>query len=227
MEPAVDRRRRLLFAAIAGGLTLLLLIGVGVYGLLLGPAPSTDRPQPTTSAPAERPTSAPDFPSEPEQVPVISYPEVFVREVATVLFTWDTTGGYGPADYAQVLVDVADSEEAAALAADVRGYLPTPAAWAQLRQYQTRQRLTIDTVVVPEEWATAQTQAAPGQIPPGTIAYTITGTRHRTGVWGTEPVEASRSVAFTVFFACTPPAPEFHTGPCQLLRLSQLDNPLR
>lgn len=227
MEPAVDRRRRrLLIAATAGGLALLLLIGVGVYGLLRGPAPAADGPQQGPSAPAEPTANPPDVPSEPGPVPVTSDPEAFAREAAAALFTWDTGGEFGPADYAQVLVDVADGEEAAALASDVRGYLPTPAAWAQLRQYQTRQWLTIDTVVVPEAWETAQEQAAQGQIPRGAVAYTIIGTRHRTGTWGTEPVETSRPVEFTVFVACIPPAPEFRTGPCRLLRLSQLDNPL-
>ena len=53
MDPATDsRRRRLLTAAIAGGIAMLLLVGVGVYGLLRGPA--TDDPaqpvSPTTSA---------------------------------------------------------------------------------------------------------------------------------------------------------------------------------
>ena len=70
-------------------------------------------------------------------------------------------------------------------------------------------------------------QAAPGQLPRGATAYTITGTRHRAGIWGTEPVEATRPVSFTVFIACAPPAPEFSTSLCRLLRLSELDNPLR
>ena len=44
---------------------------------------------------------------------------------------------------------MADDEEADALAGDVRAYLPSPQAWAELRQYQTRQWLTIDTAVIP------------------------------------------------------------------------------
>ena len=76
-------------------------------------------------------------------------------------------------------------------------------------------------------------QAAPGQIPDGAVAYTITGTRHRTGYWGTDPVTTTHPVAFTVFLTCTPertpaPAPaDPITATCLLLRLSQLDNPLR
>ena len=50
----------------------------------------------------------------------------------------------------------------------------------------------------------------------------IEGTRHRTGTWSGEPVTSAHPVAFTVFVVC---APTYDT--CYLLRLSQLDNPLR
>jgi len=126
-----------------------------------------------------------------------------------------------------VLSDAADDSEADALASDVRAYLPTAEAWAQLTTYQTRQWLTIDAATVPAAWATAEAQAAPGQLPHGATAYTITGTRHRTGIWGTMPVEATRPVSFTVLIACAPPAREFSASLCHLLRLSELDNPLR
>ena len=53
------------------------------------------------------------------------------------------------------------------------------------------------------------------------------GARHRAGVWNGEPVTAEQSVSFTVFLACPPPAPQLRTGLCHVLRLSQLDNPLR
>jgi hypothetical protein len=229
MDPAADRRRRrLLIAATAGGLALLILVGVGVYGLVRGPATSDPEPgqRPSPSAPA---TPGAPARSEPVPVPVTGGPEVFARNVAAALFTWDTAAGYRPSDYAQMLADVASDREADALAGDVRAYLPTVEAWAQLRQYQTRQWLTIDTAVIPEAWETAVAQAAPGQIPTGTLAYTIEGTRHREGIWRTEPVEASRPVAFTVFMICTPPTPGrgASSGMCELLRLSQLDNPLR
>lgn len=232
MDPATladRRRRRLLIATIAGGLVLLLLVGVGIYGLLRGPAPRSD------SIPAAPPSSTvtapPAGPSRegPAAVPRAGGPEAFARAVASALFTWDTTTGDGPMDYAQMLADVAADEEAAALAGDVRAYLPTSEAWGQLRQYQTRQWLIIDTAVIPDAWNTAVAQAAPGQIPAGTVAYTIDGTRHRDGTWGTEPVEASRPVSFTVFIVCTPAVTgRGVTGTtCELLRLSQLDNPLR
>lgn len=230
MDPAAHdrRRRRLLIAATAGALTLLILVGVGIYGLLRGPAAPDPAPSPRPSSTAP---STPGDPagSEPAPVPVHGGPEAFARNVAAALFTWDTASGYGPSDYAQMLADVAADAEADALAGDVRAHLPTGQAWAQLRQYATRQWLTIDEAFVPEAWETAVEQAAPGQIPAGTVAFTIEGTRHREGIWGTEPVEASQSVAFTVFVVCTPPIPSrgVRSGLCELLRLSQLDNPLR
>ena len=92
----------------------------------------------------------------------------------------------------------------------------------ELRQYATTQHLTIDTIYVPDAWADAVAQAQPGQLADGTIAYTIEGTRHREGVWNDETVTSEHPVAFTVFLVC---APAYDT--CHLLRLSQLDNPLR
>ncbi len=91
-----------------------------------------------------------------------------------------------------------------------------------LRTYGTRQWLTIDEAFVPASWSDAVDQAAPGQLLPGTIAYTITGTRHRAGIVGTQAQETSRPIAFTLFIACEPSFDE-----CRLLRLSEVDNPLR
>lgn len=231
MDPTARRRRTVLIAAIAGGLILLLLIGVGVYGLIRGPQ-ITEPAEPTlTDGPAA--TNPAHVPAEPEPVVTIGGPEKFASAVAEALFTWDTSSGYGPADYAQMLADVTADTEADAAASDVRAYLPTPEAWAQLRTHQTRQWLTIDTIEIPTMWEDAVAQAAPGQIPDGTVAYTIAGTRLRTGYWGTDPVTTSHPVAFTVFLTCTPertsaPAPaDPITDTCLLLRLSQLDNPLR
>ena len=232
MDPATSddrRRRRLLIAATAGGLALLLLVGVGIYGLVRGPAaPSASTPneRPSTAAPV---TPAPTSVAELEPLDQHLGPEAFAQAVAEALFTWDTTTGHMPSDYAQVLADAAHGSEADAFVGDVRAYIPTNDAWAQLRTYATRQWLTLDEVFVPEAWETAVEQAAPGLIPDGAVAYTISGTRHREGIWGTDPVEASRPVSFTVFLVCTPPNPGRGTGSglCEVLRLSQLDNPLR
>ena len=101
-------------------------------------------------------------------------------------------------------------------------YLPNRDAWIELRQYATSQHLTIDTAYVPDAWADAIEQAQSGQLAPGTVAVTIEGTRHREGVWNGQPVTSQHEVAFTVFVVC---APTYST--CRLLRLSQLDNPLR
>lgn len=233
MDPTDRRRRTALIAALAGGLVLLLLIGVGIYGLLHGP--DTREPAPSPSASATTGDPAPTTAAGAAPVPVLTLggPEAFAREVAEALFTWDTTSGYGPADYAQMLADVTASIEADAAASDVRAYLPTQAAWAQLRPHQTRQWLTIDTITIPTAWETAVSQAAAGQLPDGAVAYTITGTRHREGTWGTEPVTTTGPVAFTVFLVCTPersaapPPQDALVVSCELLRLSQLDNPLR
>ena len=142
----------------------------------------------------------------------------------TALFAWDTGGGYGPLDYTAILLDVGDptGTERNGLASDIATYLPNAEAWAGLRRYATRQELSIESVTVPAAWADAIAQARPGQLLPGTIAYTIDGTRHRDGVWNGQPVASEHPVSFTVFMVC---APSFDT--CHLLRLSQLDNPLR
>ena len=221
----------MLIAAIAGGLVLLLLIGIGIYGLLRGPGSPEPAPSESTTATAPAPNVTAG--AGPRPVIALGGPEAFAREIAVALFAWDTTSGYGPADFAQPLADVTASAEADAAASDVRSYMPTPAVWTQLRTHQTRQWITIDSIDIPAAWEIAVQQAAPGQLPDGAVAYTVTGTRHREGTWNTEPVTTARPVAFTVFLTC---ASEHVTAPpprgglvvsCELLRLSQLDNPLR
>lgn len=216
--------RRLMILLIVGAAVLAVLVGVGLYGLLLAPR-SDPSPVNTADDPPGASTSTPSpTSSAPPVVRESDDPETFARALATALFTWDTATEFGPTDYAQVIVDVGDpsGNETAGLASDVRTYLPTADAWAQLRTMQTRQWLDINDVFVPDEWATALDQAAEGQILPGTVAYTITGIRQREGIHGTEPVTSSHEVAFTVFITCEP---TFDT--CRALRISELDNPLR
>ena len=116
----------------------------------------------------------------------------------------------------------ARAAEQAGLASDIAAYLPSRDAWLKLRQYATAQHLTIDNTFIPDAWATAVEQAQPGQLAEGTIAVTIEGTRHREGLWNNETATSEHAVAFTLFVVC---GPTYET--CHLLRLSQLDNPLR
>ncbi|MCT1460366.1 hypothetical protein M3G03_12585 [Aestuariimicrobium sp. p3-SID1156] len=214
--PTDPQNRRRLVALIAAGIVLLLLASVGVYGLLAGPRTSTDpdsEPGPVATAP---PSVAPSTPRPPRvpAVPRSADPETFAQGVASTLFAWDTASGLWPLDYTSAILTVGDptGDEQAGLASDVAAYLPTRDAWIELRQYATRQHLTIDTAYVPNAWADAV----------GTTAVTIEGTRHRAGVWNGQPVTSEHPVAFTVFVVCAPTYPT-----CHLLRLSQLDNPLR
>ncbi len=151
-------------------------------------------------------------------------PVTFAEGVATALFAWDTGLGLWPLDYTSAILAVGDpsGDEQAGLASDISTYLPNRDAWIELRQYATTQYLVINGSFVPDAWADAVVQAQPGQIAPGTTAVTIEGTRHRSGVWNGQPVTSEHPVAFTVFVVCAPTYPT-----CHLLRLSQLDNPLR
>ncbi len=230
MSPASadPKIRRRLVALIAAGIVLLVLAGVGVYGLLTGPRnPSTTDPRPEPSPTVTTPQSpGPSTPSSPKvpSVPRSTYPVTFAEGVATILFAWDTALGLCPLDYTSAILTVGDpsGDEQAGLASDISTYLPNRDAWIELRQYATTQHLVIDTSLVPDTWADAVAQAQPGQIAPGTVAVTIEGTRHRSGTWNGEPVTSEHPVAFTVFVVCAPTYPT-----CHLLRLSQLDNPLR
>lgn len=229
MKPALtdtqDRRR--LIAVVVAIIAIVVLAAIGVYGLLAGPRTLDDqRPDIDRRPPSPSVSVAPDGTLTPvlPTVRASADPETFARNVATTLFAWDTASGFMPLDYTSVILAVGDpsGEEQAGLASDVAAYLPTRTAWLDLRQYATAQHLRIGEVFVPEAWAAAVEQAQPGQLAEGTVAYTIEGTRHRSGVWNDEPVESAHPVAFTVFIVC---APTYET--CHLLRLSELDNPLR
>ena len=226
------RSRHRLIVLVAALVAVVVLAGVGVYGLLTGP-PTSDRgpdhdgsarPGPVVTTPGDpAPTGTPSLPALPE-VEASDDPETFARNVAETLFAWDTGSGLMPLDYTSVVLAVGDPSgaEQAGLASDVAAYLPSREAWLELRQYATAQHLTIEDAYVPDAWETAVEQAQPGQLAPGTVAYTIEGTRHRTGVWNDEQVTSEHPVTFTVFLVC---GPTYDT--CHLLRLSQLDNPLR
>ncbi|WP_336629859.1 MULTISPECIES: hypothetical protein [unclassified Microbacterium] len=195
---------------------LLLLVGVGIYGLLRGPG----TPEPSPSLESSTPV-APDRTHAPAPIEAESDAEQFARTIATRLFAWDTTIGQDVSEFMQPLIDVADPEEAPGLVSDLRGYYPDQEIWAKLRDAYTRQWLTIDTLSTPPTWPAVTEQAAPGLIPPGAAAFTVTGTRHRDGVWEGQPVTDARPMSFTVFIACP-------TGDaCRLLRLSAVDQPMQ
>lgn len=216
------RTRRRLITVLSAAVVVLVLAGVGVYGLLVGP-PSHDHDPagPAITAPGDPvPTSTPRL----SAIAASDDPETFARNVATVLFEWDTASGFMPLDYTSVVLDIGDptGQEQAGLASDIAAYLPSRDAWLELRQYATTQHLTIQNTFVPDAWETAVEQAQPGQLAEGTVAVTIEGTRHRTGLWNDEQATSEHAVAFTVFVVC---GPTYET--CHLLRLSQLDKPLQ
>lgn len=207
---------RHLLAVIGGGLLLLLLVGIGVYGLLRGPDSDPSPRTPAAETPARQ---TPDL--NPEPVAKTLDGERFAREIAARLFAWDTTTGRSPVEYMQPIVDRTDVDEAPGLTADLRGYFPDEETWRDLREFSTRQWLDIGSIDVPASWAGIVAETKPGLLPPGATAYTITGNRHRAGVWDGKDVSDVRPVSFTIFLAC-PPDEE-----CRLLRVSGVDEPLR
>jgi hypothetical protein len=211
-------RRRVVLAIAGSGVALAALIIIGVAGLFRGPAPAAEPESPAQVASASVPSQRAE---KPRPVLVTAHAEQFARSVARALFNWDTRHEGGPTPWAQMLIDVADPEEAAALASDIRGYLPATEMWEQLATYATRQRLEVHSVVVPEAWRTALEQAAPGQIPAGSAALTVAAIANREGTWRSKLVRTERHVVFTVFVRCP------DAEPCTLLRLSQLDIPLK
>lgn len=158
--------------------------------------------------------------------PVISSadPTTFAGNVARAIFEWDTTAGHELGDYRGRLLIVADptGHESPGLVADLATYLPAATTWAHLAEYSTRQWLDVTEIVEPDQWAQALAQAPAGSVVPGTTALTVSGVRQRAGIWDGEDVATEFDVAFTAFIVCEPTYPT-----CHLLRLSQLDNPLR
>ena len=224
--PDRSRKLRLIISLAAAGVILAVLTGVGIYGLVTGPP--TPRPglaDPT--GPATPGTVAPTAPTpgatEHPPLPETRNPERFAEAVTDALFVWDTFTTFAPDDHRAVLLAAADPSgaETPGLISDLSNYLPSDATWRDLQEYRTAQWIDIDRLYVPGQWHEA-VAAADGQLAEGLIAYTVEGTRHRDGVWFDEQVTSEHPVAFTMFLSC-PPA----TDRCVLLRLSQLDNPLR
>ena len=214
------RRRRLIIAAIVGAL---LIAGVTAASLLHhreaerppahpGVVMATSLPGPLDTAPPAAPLGK------------LADPESFARRVAHALFDWDTTQIEARREAVEALVAVGDPTGGSTpgLATDIENYLPPSAAWADLQQYSTRQRIEISSMRMPTSWSQAKRQAGPDGLLPGTTAYTIHGTRHRGGTWEGRAVSSQHDVAFTVFIVCAPSYED-----CRLLRLSRPDAPLR
>lgn len=218
-------RRRL--AALLGGVGLVLaLLTTATVGLILGPPPRAEAPsRAAPSRPGDRAPDHSDTSAEVElpRIATTDDAEVFARAVAEGVFAWDTQDGYLPRDYIAAIVESGDpeSETLNGLAQDLANYLPTSEAWGELQRYETRQHLEIDRIWVPDRWRDVVDQAREGTILPGTLSYTVEGTRHRAGVWDEERTETAHPVTFTVFVVCEPTYAE-----CRLLRLSGLDTPL-
>lgn len=213
-------------AAVIGLGVSLAIIATATIGLLKGlphsaTSPATDHARtPAESSSTTKPTSTATL------APVVTTPdgEQFARSAAETLFEWNTAQGFLPREYAQVIVDAGDpdSGELNGLAQDVSNYLPSQAAWVELQKYETAQSLRIDRLWVPDRWQDVLDQAHDDAILPGTVAYTVEGTRLRTGLWDSEVVETVHPVSFTLFIVCGP-----GDEACRLLRLSALDTPLQ
>jgi len=204
---------------------LVVTVGVGVYGMIRGPGGTTAA---TSAAPSDHEDIAVAQPEravtlQDRSLPRTDDPIEYAHAVAASLFDWDTSAGSLPTDYAAAVFADADpsGEETPGLLDDVATYLPTVEQWLGLGAMEVVQTIEIDNAYVPDTWAGAVEQAH-GHLRPGTTAVTITGTRHRSGVWNGETAELSYPVSFTVFVACKPSFDR-----CHVLRLSQLDNPLR
>ena len=222
-------RPRLVRAALVG-VTVVLLVGVVAlaiftFGQRNTPAPAPAGESKSTTAPVDTRAPAAAPMSRDALAPVVPSrdPVDFATSAAQALFEWDTTIPVALAQYKGRLLVVADpsGQESAGLALDLASYLPSPPAWEHLRGYDTRQWLEITSALVPDAWTDAIGQD-PNLVAPGTFAVTITGIRHRAGTWDGEPVTDQFDIALTAFVGCEPTYPT-----CHLLRLTQLDKPLR
>lgn len=220
-DPDLRRHRLIVLAIVA----TLLLISTVTYAILTRdeahPVSPNTPPVVTGPEPRTAPKDLPDDGTLP-QLPAVTNPKQFAEIVAHAIFDWDTSALAPRTAYLERIVTVADptGESSPGLISDVDGYLPPEKIWVDLREYETRQWIDVEAVTVPSKWGTALNQAG-SALPPGTTAYTITGVRHRDGVWDGEPVASQHDVAFTVFMTCAPTYEQ-----CRLLRLSLLDEPL-
>lgn len=218
-----DRRRRRII-----GLSILLVAALVVTGVYLALS-SGDRVQvgpPPARADGSSPGLAGEGPrvaSALEPIARTGDPKTFATDTAEALFAWDTDSPIPLSDYTGRLLAVADPSgvDSPGLVADLATYLPSTTAWADLKPYLTRQWLQVTSATLPTTWLQAASHAEAYGVAPGTTAYTITGVRHRAGVWDGRTVQTEHDVSFTLFIVCQPSYPT-----CHLLRISKLDDPL-
>lgn len=213
--------RRFIVLALAA---LLLLLALGAYAVFADQGRPARPSTPTPAAEGNMSAIASAETFGPTLLEPTSDPATFARRVTMALFVWDTADAATPDKLIQTLVSVGDptGESITGLLADVTSHLPTNQIWVQLAQFETRQWIEIASVRTPRRWATAVQQAGPNGLLPGTTAFTIRGTRHRSGVWEGTSVASAHQVSFTVFIVCAPTYAR-----CHLLRLSRVDDPLQ
>lgn len=198
----------------AAAVTVLLLVWTSP-----AKAPSQPRPAATTE-----PTNTGRAITSGDLVDQSGDAENFAVSVASTLFAWDTAAGTPLNEYTGRILAVADpsGEESAGLMTDLSTYLPSPESWEDLKTYETRQWIDITSYEVPDAWTSAELNSETTDLAEGTTAVTVTGLRRRVGIWQGRPAQTVDEVSFTIFMTCRP---TFDT--CRLLRLSQLNNPLR
>lgn len=219
-----QRRARI----VVGALVVLAVAATVVYGFLATRSNAPGRPAFVTVM-AHPPTpvtvTTPTVPAAAGLAPIAGTgdPVAFATAVARALFDWETTGPHPLADHKGRLLAIADPSgvESPGLVADLSAYLPSAQTWDFLAEYDTRQWIEINDAAVPGQWYEV-VAAAGDALAPGTTAVTVTGVRHRAGLWEGRQVTERFEVAFTAVAVCGPTYPQ-----CYLLRLSRLDEPLR
>lgn len=202
-------------------------LALGIAGTTLatvdGRTDSVPQPRPSDIS-GDAAVSAPNGQASGDHITKTADPATFAVSVANILFVWDTTESTPLNEYKGRLLAIADpsGEESAGLATDLTTYLPSPESWEDLKTYETRQWIDINSYEIPDDWTSAANDSDSPDIARGTTAYTITGLRRRSGIWQGKTAQTVDEVSFTIFMTCKP---TYDT--CRLLRLSQLNNPLR
>lgn len=209
--------------ALAVAVAITALCGAGTALAFIGDGTDVET-QPRRPTSGDHAVSSPRGGTLEDQIARTADPDAFAISVAQVLFAWDTTASVPLNEYTGRLLAVADpsGDESAGLATDLTTYLPSAESWEDLKTYETRQWIDINSYEVPAGWKSAASNSDTSNVARGTTAYTITGLRRRSGVWQGKTAKTVDEVSFTIFMTCKP---TYET--CRLLRLSQLNNPLQ